>query len=429
MPARNTPGEHHDPAVNFLYDLDCDGFNRTRIKSAGSRAMSQPPSHEEFLSRRYFSSLDIFRCWSIVAVIWHHSQKGVAWFPASDRGFLGVDFFFVISGFLIVTLLLREREREGEISLRRFYLRRALRIFPIYYAMLGAMTLVLLFIKPHARMAPAFFEELPYQAFYLSNLAKNTTILVFTWSLATEEQFYVFWPPIERWLRKAAIPLLLLVIAVNQCINFGLIRTFHHVFGEDQAIFQVTFTPICLGVLVAHLLHWRPGFDWMSSWLGARWSSLVMLGVLLLACNVPIPDLMGWPRLVIQLSMALLLVSCVVREDHRLGDLLGWRAARRIGVVSYGMYLFHMFVVVFVGTMLGRAATLPLVGFLLSVALTIVVAELSFRFYETPFLRLKDVLGRGSRPARAREPGEARVAGTRRGGDPAAVPVASETPI
>jgi peptidoglycan/LPS O-acetylase OafA/YrhL len=70
----------------------------------------------------------------------------------------------------------------------------------------------------------------PSKSNYLSNLAKNTTILAFTWSLATEEQFYVFWPPIERWLRNAAIPLLLLFIAVNQCVNFGLIRTFHHVF-------------------------------------------------------------------------------------------------------------------------------------------------------------------------------------------------------
>src|SRR5947209_2024832 len=186
--------------------------------------MPPMPSHEEYLSRRYFSSLDIFRCWSILAVIWHHSQKGVAWFPASDRGFLGVDFFFVISGFLIVTLLLRERDRAGDISLRQFYLRRSLRIFPIYYALLGALTAFFLFVKPHANMARSFFETLPYQAFYLSNFVDHSgSILFFTWSLATEEQFYLAWPPVEKWLRGAAVPLLLSVIVVNQLVNFGML--------------------------------------------------------------------------------------------------------------------------------------------------------------------------------------------------------------
>src|SRR4051812_8493417 len=331
--------------------------------------MPPMPSHEEYLSRRYFSSLDIFRCWSILAVIWHHSQKGVAWFPASDRGFLGVDFFFVISGFLIVTLLLRERDRAGDISLRQFYLRRSLRIFPIYYALLGALTLFFLFIRPHGHLARPFFEELPYQALYLSNFATNTTILFFTWTLATEEQFYLVWPPIEKWLRKAAVPVLLAIIAFNQCINFRLITDFGGLVRGDQNIFQITFTPICLGVLFAHLLHERRGFHWISSRLGSPWMPLVLLGVIILACNCPRGDLMGWPRAVIQLSMALLLASCVVREEHLLNRLFGWRAVRRIGVVSYGMYIYHMFAITAAGVLLGKTAGVPIVLFLAGVAL------------------------------------------------------------
>jgi peptidoglycan/LPS O-acetylase OafA/YrhL len=387
--------------------------------------MPHTPSHEEFLSRRYFSALDIFRCWSILAVIWHHTGEGVAWFPASRRGFLGVDFFFVISGFLIVTLLLRERDRDGDISLRRFYLRRALRIFPIYYALLGAMTAFFLFVKPHARMAHPFFEGLPYQAFYLSNLAKNTTILYFTWSLATEEQFYVVWPPVEKWLGKAVVPVLAGVIALNQCVNFHLIEGLGDVFRGDQNIFQITFTPICLGVLLAHVLHGRRGFDWISSWLGSPWMSLVMLGLLVLACNCPVTDLMGWPRLVIQLSMALLLASCVVREDHLLNRLFGSWAVRRIGVVSYGMYIYHMFAIHVASALLGKTTGLPSVLFLFSVVLTILVAELSFRLYETPFLRLKDHLDRRARRREARESVDMRVSGGRCGRGTAVVPIAA----
>jgi peptidoglycan/LPS O-acetylase OafA/YrhL len=167
------------------------------------------PDHASFLARRYFSALDIFRCLAIVAVIWHHTDAAVAWFPASTRGFLGVDLFFVISGFLIATLLLRERDRTGGISLRQFYLRRSLRIFPVYYAMLGGVALFLLFVKPNSSMAQPFFDSLIYQALYLSNFVEITgSLLFFTWSLAAEEQFYLFWPPVEKWLRGLALPLL-----------------------------------------------------------------------------------------------------------------------------------------------------------------------------------------------------------------------------
>jgi len=363
--------------------------------------MSRSPSYEEFLSRRYFSSLDIFRCWSILGVIWYHTQPGVAWFPASDRGFLGVDFFFVISGFLVVTLLLRERDRQGDISLRQFSLRRVLRIFPIYYAMLGAVTTYYLLVKPHEPQSGHFLKELPYQVFYLSNFRQTSTFLYFTWTLATEEQFYVFWPPIEKWLDKAAVPVLLGVIALNQCFNFRLITGF-----GTQNIFQVTFTPICLGVLLAHLLNQCRGFAWISSWLGQRWMPLVLLGGLVLACNNPVTDLMGWPRLVIQLFMALLLASCVVREDHWLNLLFGWWGVRRIGVVSYGMYLYHVFVIYALDGLLPKARGFPFVMFLISVMLTVLVAELSFRFYETPFLRLKERLGHRAWRREPREPVE-----------------------
>jgi peptidoglycan/LPS O-acetylase OafA/YrhL len=116
------------------------------------------------------------------------------------------------------------------------------------------------------------------------------------------------------------------------------------------------------------------------------------------ACNYPEPDLMGWPRLLIQMVMTLLLASCVIREDNWVNRLLGVPLVRRIGVVSYGMYLFHEF-----AAHAGRSAlkfmdvTAPLSFFFVTLVLTVLAAELSFRLYETPFLRLKDRL----RPAEA----------------------------
>jgi peptidoglycan/LPS O-acetylase OafA/YrhL len=379
------------PSGNELVERESPG-------TAGAQPETElATAHASFLGCKYFSSLDVFRFLAIVAVVWHHTVDGVAWLPASSRGFLGVDFFFVISGFLIVTLLLRERARNGSISLRQFYLRRSLRIFPIYYGLIGVVSAFVL-VKPGAGIARNFWETWPFQVFYLSNfIDASGLILFFTWSLSTEEQFYLIWPPVERWSRRFAIPILVGVIVVNQLVNF---RLLDRLLGDWKylSIAQITFTPICLGVLLAHLLHDRRWFGRLAGLFGGRWASMALLLALFLACNLPNPDLSGWPRLLIQVLMTLLLTSCVIREDSELNRLLGFRIIRRIGVISYGMYLYHMFTIHAAKVALDRAhVKFPAALFVLGLLLTIVSAELSYRFYEMPFLRLKDRLGHSSR--------------------------------
>ncbi|HEY0007115.1 MAG TPA: acyltransferase [Tepidisphaeraceae bacterium] len=352
------------------------------------------PTHDSYLSRKYFSSLDILRFFSIAAVLWHHTQEAWAWLPASGHGFLGVDFFFVISGYLIVTLLLRERDRTGGISLRGFYLRRSLRIFPVYYALIACLT-VAFFLKSGSAQAGYFFRELPYHLTYLSNFVLTSSVLFFTWSLASEEQFYLVWPPIERWFPWAVFPALIVILAINQGINFGFFDAWIGGYIRHLNILQITFTPICLGVLVAYLLHSKRGFEKVVPILGRAWTPLALMVAIVLACNVS-GDLRGWPRLIIQLVMMVFLVSCVVREDHLFNRAFGFNVIRRIGVISYGIYLFHMFVDPFVNAMLKKTVVPEMfVRFFLTLALTALLAELSFRFFETPFLRLKDRLGQG----------------------------------
>lgn len=375
----------------------------------------EPPSHASYLSRKYFSALDGFRFLAIVSVIWHHTQEGFWWFPASRSGFLGVDFFFVISGFLIVTLLLRERDRTGGISLRRFYLRRSLRIFPIFYGLLGALVVFFVFIKPHSKMAGPFFATLPSQVAYLSNFVGDTqTILGFSWSLSTEEQFYLVWPPLEKWLRGLAIPVLMVAIAVSQLVNFGLLGSRVEQLHRDLALFQITITPICLGVLLAHILNSPVGFARASAWLGRPRASLILMVATALACNDPWPGLDGWPRLTIQVLMTLLLAASVIREDTWLNRALDIPAIRRVGVISYGMYIFHEFAAHVARALVGDQDTAPpLANFAITLTLTILVAELSYRFFETPFLRLKDRLGhKAADRADARERAEERSAVT-----------------
>ncbi|MFI5316434.1 MAG: acyltransferase family protein [Myxococcota bacterium] len=362
-----------------------------------------PSSHEEFLARRSFGSLDGIRCLSIVAVVWHHTVIGVDWLPATERGFLGVDMFFVLSGFLIVTLLLRERDRTGAISLRKFYARRSLRIFPAYYGVLIAMAIALKLLRRGALAGP-FFDELPYLATYTSNWVPINTLLALSWSLAAEQQFYLLWPPIEKLAGKLVLPILFLVIGANQLLNFRLVdaetlaRVAVHL---DLPMWQATFTPICLGVLVAHLLHSRRGFDAMSRALSSRIASPLALALVVALSALPAADISGWHRLLIQSAIAALLCTCVVRKDHGLRRLLEFPPIARVGVISYGVYLYHPFARHAAVLLLDAISVrVPLALFATCLALTIAMSEVSYRYYETPFLRMKDWFQSRVDPAR-----------------------------
>lgn len=124
--------------------------------------------HIEFRNRRIFGSLDGLRALSVVAVIWHHTTgPHVSALLAS--GPHGVTLFFAISGFLIVTLLLRERDRAGRIDLKAFYIRRSLRIFPLYYAVIAVYTLLVCVVERNNPVGREFFNNLPFFLIYTSN--------------------------------------------------------------------------------------------------------------------------------------------------------------------------------------------------------------------------------------------------------------------
>jgi peptidoglycan/LPS O-acetylase OafA/YrhL len=341
-----------------------------------------------------FGALDGLRCFSVVAVLWHHAGRDAApWLPAAGRGFLGVDMFFVISGFLIVTLLLRERAEHGAISLRNFYARRTLRIFPVYYALLGVL-LVYAWTAKNSFQGQAFLAEFPWHATYTSNFIVAASIMGITWSLSTEEQFYIVWPPVEKFLGVLVLPLLGAFVLLNQAVNFRLLDDWllraYGIARDELVILHTTFTPICLGVALAHALHDPRGRALAVRLLGARGAPLVCVAVLALLVNLPAADISGWQRLSIQLAMTALVCSCVVREDHLLQRFLAWPPIRRIGAVSYGMYLFHVLALYAVGKLLVQlGADRPLLRFALCLALTYAIAEISFRLLERPLLGLK----------------------------------------
>lgn len=360
------------------------------------------PRYDAYRQRRTFTSLDGLRALCIGVVVWHHSDVpplAAAIWPAGRFGFLGVDLFFAISGYLIVTLLLRERERRGDISLKNFYIRRALRIWPVYYGLLLAFAVLYLGLKRGSEAGQAYAHDLPWLLLYLTNWVPAHGLLHVTWSLAAEEQFYFIWPPVEKWLRGQALTLVLVIIAVSVAIQLGVVdpllqRAFGWAPNEPAMLRETGFTPISLGVLLAHLMHRRGGFVVIDRLLGARWVAPLLLAVLVGYCNLLPAEISGLPRLGVHVLMLLLLAACVVREDHGLHGVLTWRPLARIGALSYGIYLFHQICLGGARAVAGKVGLgHPVVVLVLGSIGVWIVAEISFRYYESWFLKRKERFG------------------------------------
>lgn len=350
---------------------------------------------DAFQGARYFPALDGLRALSIVAVIWHHVYD-----PAGPWGYLGVSLFFGISGFLITTLLLRERAASGTISLRHFYLRRTLRIFPLYYAVVALYTLLVLATERDSAAGRQFLENLPYFLTYTSNWfvdlgAGERVIFYFAWTLAVEEQFYLFWPAVVRYARRAAIPVLVMVGLVLLDQTTELLAAAGRI---DATLLPIRIivsiaTPICLGCLAAFAAERRRSFELLERALGRGGAAPAAL------LAIPAAVALGAPMLLTHLLMVLLVLSVSLRQDHPLAALLAHRVPRYVGTISYGMYLLHMLSFNLVRRLLPDDWQSKAVLFLTVLAVSIAAATISYYAFERWFLRLKD---RWRRPSTTR---------------------------
>ena len=343
-------------------------------------------AHDRYLAQRHFGSLDGLRCLSILPVIWHHATPrplpGI-W----GKGPAGVDLFFCISGFLITTLLLREKTRTGSIALGAFYLRRALRILPLYYAVLLSYVVFALCLSPALPQRAHFLRTLPLYASFTANWfadfgVSHPILFSFAWSLCAEEQFYAFWPWIVGWFRaRYALLVMCALLLLDQCAERAGLGGYAGRIGESFA------APIGFGALVALLLSERRAFDALQRVLGNTWSAPLALAVvfaLLLWPAAPLPAF--------QASLAVLVACCVIVERHGLSGLLQARAVSYVGAVSYGLYLSNSTAVGLVRRAFPTYASSSGFVFFASLPLALALAALSHRYFEAPFLRLRDAL-------------------------------------
>ena len=370
-------------------------------RRADSHAMVPSPLHADWLRQKQFLFFDGLRALSILAVmVFHYAPRFGMETPLTHGGHEGVDLFFVLSGFLITTLLIREKQAYGRIDLGSFYARRILRIFPLYYTVLLAHLALVLFVlkDSHPQESAQFLHNLKYFLTYTSNwfVGRNEetrTIFYIAWSLASEEQFYLFWPPILFLCAGLARPMALMagLLAVSQAFSLFAGELQLHLPGLLVKIISSVPPSICLGVLASLILHSEAGARWFN--LLSR-KATVLLALPMLAAAYLLYSHGFLPRLALIGAMTLSVASLATNTPHGSQALLTNRLAQSVGRISYGLYLYHMLplnavlLVPFIRQMPGW------VGFLLAMLASYGVAWLSFQYYEMFFLRYKKKFSR-----------------------------------
>lgn len=349
-----------------------------------------PAEHARYLGTSYYRALDGVRALAIAAVLWHHALPPTAggWMA---RGHVGVRLFFALSGFLISARLLAERRATGAIALGPFWLRRSLRIFPLYYAVLALFALYLGLRAPDAG-SRHFFEHLVFHATYTSNwfidyAVSHPVWFAFGWSLACEEQFYAWWPPVLRQSRRGSTALVVLlgVLALQQLVQYRVLGDWLASSPTPERILGSLAPALSLGALLALCLERRSGFA--VAWMLFGKCASVAAALILLAIALLIGH-GGGPPLLLDLVFAALVGCVVLAPESWLGRLLSLPPLCALGRVSYGVYLFHVPVLGLLRRGLPGLVDRPGLLFPLALVLTWALAALSFRFFEAPLLAL-----------------------------------------
>lgn len=341
---------------------------------------------------KYREEIDGLRAVAVLPVIFFH-----AGFSAFSGGYVGVDVFFVISGYLITTIILSEKEK-GTFSLANFYERRARRIIPaLFLVMLFSTVCSYLWLSPsHMK---DFSESLAAVSLFSSNIlfwketgywgvANELKPLLHTWSLAVEEQYYVLFPLFlmgmwrfrKRWILGSFFLIAVASLLHSQwasvhhpAANFFLLttRAWELAIGAGIA-FYFLYRKAAMRSLLSH-----PAIDELMSWLGL---ALIAWAVFVFDENTPFP---GFYALIPTVGTALIIIFTT--KETLAGRLLGSKIAVAVGLISYSAYLWHQPLFVFARH---RSLHEPGPGLLLALAaLSLILAYFSWKYVEAPFRR------------------------------------------
>lgn len=306
-----------------------------------------------------------------------------------DAGSHGVDLFFVLSAYLITELLAREKHERGSLDVRSFYIRRILRIWPLYYLFIIVLEAALLL--SHVRLFPfSCFLTFALLAGNWGTIAFPSKVWIAgpLWSVSIEEQFYLLWPPlVARLSRRHVAFAAVLMIGVANLTRVVMLLAH----CRDSHIYFNTFVrldAIAGGILLAALMHGH-----VPKLRGGVRFALIAAAVLciLATCYYKVnhENYPTWTEMLGCYPAAA--ACCAVIVYSVLGMRFESRTLRYLGKISYGLYVFHAGCIALVDKYFkaGPGFIHAPLRIILAFGLTVLVSALSYRFLESPFLKLK----------------------------------------
>ncbi|MCG8920861.1 acyltransferase [Lentzea sp. CC55] len=338
-------------------------------------------THAEYLALKRFPALDGMRAIAAVMVVFFHfAGPNWKWL----NGWIGVHLFFVLSGFLITTLALREESRSGKLSLRDFYLRRAFRILPVYYAVL-LVVVAFLWLRGEFT-AYRLPDLLPYYLTFTNEWAMPGQIYGQSWTLGVEQKFYLVWPAlmftVGAFTLKRRLPM---------TIGLMVLAVFGH-FSGVSGLSAAAYFMILLGCLLALVMHSPGAFAVVRPFTHPLAALPVLVVAALVQTNIAeIDAVFGGsgglvPVALYGVAIALLVTSTLGRGPVRW--LLSVRPMAFVGERSYSLYLVQEIACFAVIYTIPRLGTPRLAAAVVITLVALAMADLLYRWVELPMIDL-----------------------------------------
>jgi peptidoglycan/LPS O-acetylase OafA/YrhL len=359
----------------------------------------------------FFPNLDGLRFFCFLSVFFYHSfyteysyiksapvYKFVKFHLLANAN-LGVNFFFVLSGFLITFLLLQEKKNSHRIRIGNFYKKRVLRIWPMYFFCVFFGFVIFPLLKKLAGQVPNETANPWHFIFFISNFdgPPDSSVLGVLWSVAIEEQFYLVWPLFIMLCPLKHLPKVFTLIILGTFV----FRAFH-----DNYLIHESHTLSCIGDMTvgacgAYLVVMGHAKEFMSRLSRTSIVVIYLLFIFIYFFRSPFLVFDLYIRIFERAIIAFVILAIILEQCYATKSfykMSSFRSISKLGVITYGLYCLHFIGILIVLTISRKlhsntATWEVMIGeTLFAILITILIGKISFRYYESPFLRFKNRL-------------------------------------